>query len=77
MRAPKHFNIGKHKVYSLKTKVLNYRFFFQKSMNLEFLFRNYETCNTLSKLLPRSTYMLPKTISLRVSTKFKIMWLEF
>lgn len=77
LRAPKHFNIGKHKIYSLKTKALNYRVFFKKHMNINFFFKNQKTWTILSKLLSRSVHMLPKTISLRITTKFKLKWLEF
>lgn len=77
LRSPKHFNIGKHKVLSVNSKALNVVKHFNKPVHISFLLRGNNTWASLGRVLENNIYFLPKTLSIKISTKFKIKWLGF
>lgn len=72
LRAPKHFNIGKHKIYSLNTKVLNLKYSIKKKMHVNYLFKKKDIWSSLTKVLIKNTYILPKSVTVGVLVKFKL-----
>lgn len=76
LRSPKHFNIGKYKIYSLNYKTPT----LLKLKTFNFFFYNVESFNYLYKILIKSIKLTPTTkvnsIRVKIKTFFKIMWLE-
>jgi hypothetical protein len=76
LRSPKHFNIGKQKIYNLnyKTPTLffkqTYPFFVTSVFNTNVLY------NCLKKRIQISPTLKVNSLKITVQTTFKIMWLE-
>jgi len=77
LRSPKHFNIGKNKIYTVNSKVSNTVFSFKKKMHLNSFLEAQYSWKLFSKKCLKNTYLLPKALTLVYKTKFKIMWLGY
>lgn len=77
LRSPKHFNIGKHKIFNLNYKTPSAHLTLKKNMGLySFLGTDTTLFNTLSKYLTLTPTIFLKSVKLVFKTKFKIKWLE-
>lgn len=72
LRAPKHFNIGKHKIYSLNTKALNLKYNIKRKIHVNYFLKKAHVWPSLSKLVLKNTYVLPKSITIGVLAKFRL-----
>jgi hypothetical protein len=77
LRSPKHFNIGKYKIFNLNYKVIDlnvskgFKFHLNALTNTgSYFFRK------LSTPIQSSPVLRVNSIKLSVSTKFKLKWLE-
>jgi hypothetical protein len=77
LRAPKHFNIGKHKVFNLNYKTRN---FLIKSNNKAatkcFVLSPNHIFYALQKRIQTTPTLFVNSLSITIQTKFKLKWLE-
>lgn len=77
LRSPKHFNIGKYKTYNINYKTLLLDVYKNNFFHLNLFFiENTNTFFVLSKRILTTPVLHVNSIKLRISTKFKIKWLE-
>lgn len=77
LRAPKHFNIGKHKVLNLNYQTPQVSLNFKKKLMLNsFLKSDNLLSNLVSKYLTLTPTIFLKSVKITLTTKFKIKWLE-
>ena len=78
LRAPKNFNIGKQKIFNLNYKSLGVNLKLNIKFYINAFISNTPTLFTnLCKYSQTNTYLAPKSIKIRIKTKFTIMWLEY
>lgn len=77
LRSPKHFNIGKLKVYNLNFKTPNLIFYKEHVFCISTLFRSKDSLFRLfTRKIKTTPALLVSSVCVRVKTQFKLMWLE-
>ena len=78
LRSPKHFNIGKQKIFNLNYKSLGVNLSLNTKFHINaFIGNNSQLFSNLCKYTQTNTYLTSKSIKIKIKTKFIIMWLEF
>lgn len=72
LRSPKHFNIGKNKIATVNSKVLNMKFETRKKVHSNILFQPIDAWNLSTRRISQNTFFKPKTVTLVIQTQFKI-----
>ncbi len=72
LRSPKHFNIGKHKIFFFKNRYKDELFFSMKISTKILIFYEHYFFKIIFKLL--NIHNLKRINSIRVNTKTKIKW---
>ena len=76
LRAPKNFNIGKYKIFSLNYKTPNLSFSFNKSIMTETLISNPILLkSSLIKCINTNPVLHVNSIRVTIKSLFKLMWL--
>lgn len=76
LRSPKHFNIGKQKIYNLNYKTPTLFFKQTYPLFITSVFNTNILYNFLKKRIQTSPTLKVNSLKITVQTTFKIMWLE-
>lgn len=77
LRSPKHFNIGKYKIFNLNYQTPQARLTLKKKLKLQsFMNSDKLLFNIFYKYLTLTPTIFLKSIKITFTTKFKIKWLE-
>jgi hypothetical protein len=76
LRAPKNFNIGKYKIFSLNYKTPNLSFSFDKNIMTQTIILNPSLLmSSLTKCIKTNPTLYVNSIRVTIKSLFKLMWL--